>query len=192
MAPLLMLGLSVLPGLAKLVAGDRTGAITGAITDAVRDVVGTEDPAAAQAALHADPNLANDLRIRMVDAAMQVTIARIQADLAAAQAGLADVADARARDLALRERGIRRWMPGILLGLAALGVLFFGSLLVFGGMEEGKAAQAAVIAFASQCLGMVVLAANFEWGSSFGSRSKDDERRGGGGAHQPPFDMRRG
>lgn len=60
MAPLLVLGLSVLPALTRLLAGDRAGEIAGTVTAAVREVTGTDDPEAARAALEANPAGADD------------------------------------------------------------------------------------------------------------------------------------
>ena len=55
MAPLLVLGMSLLPSLTKILAGDTAGQVAATVTAAVRQATGTDDPVAAQAALAADP-----------------------------------------------------------------------------------------------------------------------------------------
>jgi type III restriction enzyme len=85
----------------------------------------------------------------------------------------AEMADARARDVALHQAGIARRMPGVLVGIGVAGAVLTVAAMLAGislGLPEGGAVMGALIAIAVGFLGIVKDAAAFEFGSSFGSR----------------------
>jgi hypothetical protein len=167
MLPLIPLALSLAPYLTRALAGDRAGDTAQAVAQAVQTAAGTDDPAQAEATLAADPGARADLMARLAEIGVEGE--RIAA---------ADRADARARDLALQQGGHRRILPGAVLLLGTIGAGGAGLALVAGGLDDGGAAQAAFIQALTVCLGIVVLAAQFEWGSSRGSRIKDEASQG--------------
>jgi len=101
------------PGLMRYLAGDRAGDVTRQVATAVQAAAGVAaDDAEGLAAALADPARAADLRLEL---------ARIEAEQAAAERAaetermrlvLADVAGARAHNVALAQAGSRlAWMP---------------------------------------------------------------------------------
>lgn len=164
MLPLIPLALTLAPYLARLLAGDRAGDTAQAVARVVETATGTSDPAQAEAALAGDPALRADLSAQLAEIAVQRE--RVAA---------AEMADARARDVALHQAGIARRMPGVLVGIGVAGAVLTVAAMLAGislGLPEGGAVMGALIALAVGFLGIVKDAAAFEFGSSFGSRSK--------------------
>lgn len=188
MLPLVALGVSMLPQLAGIIAGDRAGRVAASVVDVVQEVTGTSDPAEARAVLEADPGKVDALRVRLADIALERLRIERTTLLEEHRATLADIQSARARDLALAQMGQRRVMPAMLMVVATAGTTAGIAALVFGGMAEGSASQAAIIQVLTLFVGIYLSATAFEWGSSRGSRNKDDERRleAGPGPFDPP------
>lgn len=115
MAPLLALGISVLPAIAQMVGGPRAGRVTEDVKNVFQEVTGTADPEQARAVLEADPGKLDALRIRLAEIALAEANAERQALLEEQRAMLADVQSARAQTLALTQAGSRMaWMPAII------------------------------------------------------------------------------
>lgn len=87
--PLISLAIQFAPSLLGLLAGDTAGKAAGKVISTVKEVLGTGDPAEAQAKLAADPALGEALAARLN---AEVQTLRIEA---------ADTADARALGLGL-------------------------------------------------------------------------------------------
>ncbi|GEL44185.1 hypothetical protein MEX01_47760 [Methylorubrum extorquens] len=102
--PLISLAIQFAPALLGILAGDTAGSAAGKIISTVKEVLGTADPAEAQAKLAADPSLGEALSARLN---AQVETLRIE---------MADVANARAMGLGLVEA--KHWtgnMPAIVV-----------------------------------------------------------------------------
>lgn len=164
MLPLIPIALTLAPYLTRLLAGDRAGDTAQAVAQVVETVTGTDDPAQAAMALQ-DPEK---------QAAAMRGLAEVA--LERERVAAAEMADARARDVALHQAGIARRMPGVLVGIGVAGAVLTVAAMLAGislGLPEGGAVMGALIALAVGFLGIVKDAAAFEFGSSFGSRSKD-------------------
>lgn len=163
MLALLPLALSLAPEIAKWIGGDRAGAVATQAAGLVQAVTGTDDPAAAAAAL-TDPTKAADLRLRLAEIGAQRQAAADQAQLDALRATLADVQSARQQTTALAGQGsVLSWGAAvvtlILLGLFAAIVL--GRLYVDVDIRETVKT-------------LTIAAATYWIGSSRGSAVKDE------------------
>jgi hypothetical protein len=186
MAPLLALGLSLLPALTRLLAGDRAGAVAATVTEAVREATGTEDPTAARAALEADPARAAALRTRLAEIALEGERLRAEAAeqarhaaLETLRAQLADLAGARAGMLQLAGTGsLIAWGPALVSGIVTTGFFAMLALFLFW-TPDGSNQQAWAllnIAVGALVAGFSAVV-NFWIGSSQGSRDKDETVR---------------
>lgn len=173
MLALLPLALSLLPDLARYVAGDTAGAVATRAAEAVREVVGTDDPAAAAAAL-ADPAKAADLRLRLADLANERQRDEDEAKQRRLEALLADVAGARARDLAMRQGGQRNVRADVMVALVLVGLATVLLVLWRAGFSPGSAVEGFLIACGGVFLGCFKDAFGFEFGSSRGSADKTE------------------
>lgn len=102
--PLIGLAIQYAPGILGFLAGDSVGKATDKVISAVKEVLGTSDPAEAQAKIAADPSLGEALSARLN---AEVETLRIEA---------ADTANARAMGLGLVQAG--HWtanMPAIIV-----------------------------------------------------------------------------
>ena len=100
--PLISLAVQYAPQVIGMLAGSHAAQVTDKVVSAVHDVVGTTDPAAAQAKLAADPALG------------QALAARLAAEVDQVKAEMADTADARQMGVSLIEQ--HHWtanMPAI-------------------------------------------------------------------------------
>ncbi len=186
MAPLLVLGLSILPALTRLLAGDRAGEIAGTVSAAVREVTGTDDPEAARAVLAANPAAADALRIRLAEIALEAERLRNEAEsraqaaaLEAMRAQLADLADARGTMARLAGAGsLIAWGPALISGIVTTGFFVMLALFLFWtpGTEHQQAWALLNIAVGALVAGFSAVI-NFWIGSSQGSRDKDETVR---------------
>jgi hypothetical protein len=183
--PLIAIAASLLPELVRLIAGDRAGTAATQVADAVRTITGTDDPAAAQAAL-ADPAKATELRVKLAEIALEqqriqreAEDRRRQAELDELKARTTDLADARSKTLELARQGSPiAWGAPVMSTIIVVG--FFAVLLV---MVFKPFDQDATLTI--QLLNIVIGAlvasftavVNYWLGSSEGSRSKDETVR---------------
>lgn len=91
----LLLGLA--PTVADWIFGDKTGKAVGAVTGIAKEILGTDDPGAIERAIAADPNLALQFKMAVMQAAADAK----RADLDAFKAQLADVQNARGQTIEL-------------------------------------------------------------------------------------------
>lgn len=186
MAPLIALGVSFLPDLARLLFGDHAGRITESVGQVVKAVTGTDQPAEAKAKLDADPALVSQLRIELAKIAAEAEKARLEAkrqqrqvELDSFRAQLQDTQGARRMTADLAKSGsFLANGPAIVSSIVTLG--FFG-LIAFLAVRllEGKpisldqnAAAILNIAIGAMVAGFTAVI-NFWLGSSSGSRGKD-------------------
>ncbi len=186
MAPLLALGISVLPALARLVAGERAGQVAATVTEAVREAAGTDDPATARERLEADPAAASALRVRLAEIALEAERLgaeaeerRRGAELEALRARIAEVRDARGTMAALAGAGSAlSWGPATVSAIVTTG--FFAMLALFlfwaPAAEHQQAYALLNVAVGALVAGFTAVV-NFWIGSSQGSRDKDETVR---------------
>ena len=185
--PLIAIAASLVPEIVRLIAGDRAGTVTEAVAEAVRQATGTDDPNAARAALAADPEKANVLRIRLAEISLEG--ARLAAEREASQrnaeldtlrATLSDTQSARSNMAEMMRGGSRlAWGPATVSSLVVLG--FFAVLILLVTLDAGPGGAArfdpqvaSVINITVGSLGAAFAAVvNFWIGSSQSSRDKD-------------------
>ena len=174
MLPLIPLALSVAPELAKWLFGGSAEKTTAAVAAVVQTVTGTSEADMAQAAIARDPKVAADLRMALARIAAEAEAGARQADLAALQAQLADVAGARSQTVALvAAHSAVAWGAPI---------VSFVVLVVFGGLAymivtKQLPAGDAPILIAGGLLTMAKDAVAYWLGSSAGSKDKDETIR---------------
>ena len=185
--PLIAIAASLAPEIVRLIAGDRAGTVAGTVAEAVRQATGTEDPAIARAALAADPEKANSLRIRLAEIALEGErlsaereAGQRNAELETLRATLADTQSARSSMAEMMRGGSRlAWGPATVSSLVVLG--FFAVLILLVTLEAGPGGAArfdpqvaSVINITVGSLGAAFAAVvNFWIGSSQSSRDKD-------------------
>ncbi len=182
MAPLVALGLTLLPSLTRLLVGERAGDVAATVATAVQQATGTADPAAAEARLAADPAAAAALRLRLAEIALEAERLRMEAEarqraqeLEAMRAGLADVRGARGTMLAMvRADAALSWAPATVSVVVTAG--FFATIGIFlfwtPPAEHQQAYSLLNIAVGALVAGFTAVV-NFWIGSSQGSRDKD-------------------
>jgi lysozyme family protein len=182
MLPLVGIAASLLPDLIRVIAGDKAGTVASDVATAVKTATGSDDPAAAKAAL-ADPKVAADLQVKLAQIALDATKtqnaeadAARTAELESLKSELQDTQDARnvMLQLANKESPVAYGAPVVSI-IVALG--FFGILgLAFfrpNEMANNNAAFALIGTMATAFATMI----SFWLGSSQGSRNKDETAR---------------
>jgi lysozyme family protein len=185
--PLIAIAASLAPEIIRLIAGDRAGTVAGSVAEAVRQVTGTEDPAAARAALAADAEKTGALRIRLAEITLagerlsaEREAGQRSAELESLRATLGDTQSARASMAEMLRGGSRlAWGPATVSTLVVLG--FFAILILLVTLDAGPngAARfdpqvASVINITVGALGAAFAAVvNFWIGSSQSARDKD-------------------
>jgi len=152
------------PGIIKLLTGsDKAEAVAGKVVDIARTVTGTDTPEAALAAIQADPN--KILEFQQAFNAQQADIEK---------AYLADVADARARDVEFIRSGRHNVRADLMIVLDALGLLACVAALFFY-RNEMSGEVVALLSTIASIFGLCLRDAHqFEFGSSRGSKEKDE------------------
>ena len=134
--PLLPLLLGLAPTVASWIMGDKTGAAVSKITGIAQDLLGTSDAAGIERAIAADPNLA--LQFKM--AVMQAEADARRQEFDTLQAQLADVQSARNQTVKLAEAGsVIAWGAPIISILITVG--FFAMLYVVIRQEIPESSQ---------------------------------------------------
>ena len=134
--PLIPLLLGLAPTVVSWVLGDKTGAAVSKITGIAQDLLGTSDAAGIERAIAADPNLA--LQFKM--AVMQAEADARRQEFDTLQAQLADVQSARNQTVKLAEAGsVIAWGAPIISILITVG--FFAMLYVVIRQEIPESSQ---------------------------------------------------
>lgn len=136
---LLPLALQLLPTLGRWLGGSDGEAVASTVGQAVQAVTGTSDPAAAEAALAANPELRVQLTTRLaeIDAAREA--ARDQALLETLRAGLADTANARATMIQAVQAGSSiAWAPVVISVLVLVAFAVVVGLAMSRAMPPGS------------------------------------------------------
>jgi hypothetical protein len=134
--PFLPLLLGLAPTVASWIMGDKTGAAVTKITGIAQDLLGTSDANGIERAISADPNLA--LQFKM--AVMQAEADARRQEFDTLQAQLADVQNARNQTVKLAEAGsVIAWGAPIISILITVG--FFAMLYVVIRQEIPESSQ---------------------------------------------------
>ena len=134
--PFLPLLLGLAPTVASWLMGDKTGAAVTKITGIAQDLLGTSDAAGIERTIAADPNLA--LQFKM--AVMQAEADARRQEFDTLQAQLADVQSARNQTVKLAEAGsVIAWGAPIISILITVG--FFAMLYVVIRQEIPESSQ---------------------------------------------------
>ncbi len=153
------------------VLGGPAGAGIGAIVAAA---LGTEaTPDAVSAALVTNPEAA--VKLREIESSERVRLQEMV--LENTKAELADVASARARDVALAQAGKPNKRADIMVASAAIGLISCLAVLVLYRDKVPSEAVGIISTIAGLFGGCLNSAFNFEFGSSRTSRSKDETIR---------------
>ena len=163
--------LDVAPEIASWFGDDDATAAVNRIAGAVRDITGSDDPAKAKEAL-ADPNLVFQLRQQTAQQAHLERMTQLAARQEAARATLADMENARARDMTLRSSGRGNLRANLMLGIAVGGLVLIIGLLLLAHVNGESAVGGFVISVGSLLAGKIGTAFDFEFGSSAGSIEK--------------------
>ncbi|MBN8874496.1 MAG: glycoside hydrolase family 108 protein [Rhodospirillales bacterium] len=184
MLPLIGLAATFLPDIIKVVAGDRAGTVADTVAQAVSQVAGTDDPAAAQRKLAADPAAAMALQQRLAEIALEATKVqnaeadqRRQDELAALRTSLENTTGARTSLLSLvsAHSPIAYGAPAVSV-IVTIGFFVILMVLVQGGLREQSTDTVNIVNIAVGVLGTAfATVVNFWLGSSSGSRNKDEQ-----------------
>ncbi len=179
---MLALALALAPQLASWIG---IGDVATKVTEVIKSVLGTDDPEQAEAAfqnLPADQRVA--LQVRLAEIAterernqQQAAAAAQNAQLEEMRALIADVAGARNRDMEMRKAGLSNWRSNILAGYIMVGIIAVLAMMLVGpslGLSEGGAIITGFSIALGVLLNMLKDVVGFEFGSSRGSRDKDD------------------
>lgn len=175
MAPLALLpaALSLLPDLARWIAGDTGGRVAQAAVAVVHAAAGTEDPAAALDAVRAlPPAEAAALQIRLAEIAHTAEKDARAAELEALRATLADVAGARAQTVDLARAGSQvQWAPVLVSAIVLVSFSIVVWLVLTQEIPQRSEALANVL---MGTLGVMATNVVAYWvGSSAGSAAKN-------------------
>ncbi|WP_299109775.1 hypothetical protein [uncultured Bradyrhizobium sp.] len=166
--PFLPLLLGLAPTVASWIMGDKTGAAISKVTGIAREILGTDDANAIEKAIAADPNVALQFKMAVIQAEAD---ARRQ-EFETMQAQLADVQSARDQTVKLAQAGSAiAWGAPIVSVLAIIVFAGFVYLLFAKVVPEGmKEALLLLGGSAATGYGMVL---SYWLGSSAGSAQKN-------------------
>ena len=167
MAPLIPIAIKLAadygPGLLKALTGSEKAAeVAAQVVDVAQAVTGTSEPEKAAAAIQADPVLAIQF---------QQAMAQLEQD--AYRAELADVQDARRRDLELAKLGQVNYRANIMIGAAVLLVLFCLLVIVWKS-DLNEYSKGGITLILGRALGWVEQAFSFELGTTRSNKVKDE------------------
>ena len=178
MLPLIPLAISIAPEIAKWLFGSSAEKTTQAVVQAVgtitgADVTAPEGAAAAQAALAAKPELANQIRVKLAEIASQAEAAAQASQLNALRASLADTADARAQTIALvKAKSAVGYGAPIVSAIVLLTFAAVMSLALIRTMPNGS--QTILNMLLGSLAAMATSVVSYWVGSSAGSARKDE------------------
>ena len=176
--PLLIpLALQLVPMIAKWIGGDNVGKEAQAVSSIVSSITGTTDPEAAAAAIANDPKIASDLKAKLLelhyknDADERANqLAEHQAQFSNIQAQLADISNARARDVALQASGKGNIRADVMLIVVGVGLIACIIASAIPGVP--MVAIGIISTVAGTLAGCIKDAFGFEFGSSRSSETK--------------------
>lgn len=166
--PLIPLLLSVAPTVASWIMGDGTGKAVAKVAGIAREVIGTDDPDAIEKAIGADPSLALQFKL----AVLQAEADERRAEREETMALIRDVQSAREQTVKLAEaKSPIAWGAPVISTIITLtfGVMLY---LVMAKPVPGAESQAAQILLGVLATAMVQVV-NYWLGSSRGSSTKD-------------------
>lgn len=166
--PFLPLLLGLAPTVASWILGDKTGAAVSKVTGIARDILGTDSADGIERAIAADPNLALQFRLAVIQAEAD---ARRQ-EFETLQAQLADVQSARNQTVELAKAGSAiAWGAPIISTIITVGFFVMLYLVIRKEIPDGSRELANIMLGS---LGASFTAVISYWvGSSAGSASKD-------------------
>lgn len=133
--PLIPILLSLAPTVASWIMGDKTGAAVSKVTGIARDILGTDSADGIERAIAADPNLALQFRMAVIQAEAD---ARRQ-EFDTLQAQLADVQSARNQTVELAKAGSAiAWGAPIVSTLITVGFFVMLYLVIRREIPEGS------------------------------------------------------
>lgn len=168
MPALIPLLLTLAPTVADWIFGDKTGKAVGQVSEIAKSVLGTDDPGAIERAIAADPNMALQFKMAVMQAASEAK----RADLDELKAQLSDVASARGQTVELAKANSKiAWSTPVVSVLAIVVFAGFVAMLFFREVPEGmKEALLLLGGSAATGYGMVL---SYWLGSSSSSAAKD-------------------
>jgi len=151
------------PGIIKLLTGsEKAEEVASQVVGIAQTVTCTTEPEEALAAIKADPNKV--LEFQQAMSAQQVDLEK---------AYLADVADARHRDVELAQAGFRNHRANI-LAAAALSLVVGCLVVVVWQSDANDFVKATITLILGRALGWVQQLFSFEFGSTRSNKAKDD------------------
>lgn len=159
----LSLAAKYVPDIIGYFKGDKAGEVAGKVLDIAQTVTGTQTPEAATQALSADPEKV---------LAFQQAVMQDRTELQ--RLFLADVQNARERDVKLAQAGRRNYRADVMLSLTFLGMVACVGCLLYFKVDANTAVGGALLMLVGKLLGNWSSAFDFEFGSSRGSRDKDE------------------
>ncbi|MDO8974319.1 hypothetical protein [Reyranella sp.] len=168
MMPLVPLLLGIAPTVVSWIMGDKTGAAVSKVTGIAREILGTDDASGIERAIAADPNLALQFKMAVIQAEAD---ARRQ-EFGALQAQLADVQSARSQTVKLAE--VRSPIAYGAVMVSAIVLVGFAVMLWLVIREEVPANQRDMVTLLLGTLaGMASSVVAYWVGSSSGSMQKN-------------------
>ena len=172
MFPLLIpIATTLVPLIAKWIEGDNTGTTAQAVSDIITNVTGTEDAAVAAKLVADNPQIAADLKTKLLELHIKNEADERATQLAEIQASLVDVQNARARDVSIQTSGKRNVRADIMLVAVVACLLACVIAMVIPGVASGAAANM-ISLIVGTMLGCFKDVFGFEFGSSRSSETK--------------------
>lgn len=163
------------PGLVKWIAGDDAGTVAQKVVDVVQGVTGkTADPVAAVAGLAPEQRVQITLGLAKIEAERES--ARRQSELDTLRVELADTANARARDAAMRTAGQRNKRADIIVGGAYLTMMACIGAITASALKNWALTGEVIALYSTLIVGCIAILKDcsaFEFGTSRSSRDKD-------------------
>ena len=95
MSPLIAIAATLFPEIIKAIAGDRAGTVADSVTRAVTNSVKTNNPVQAQQQLAQNPQIAEDLREKLAQIALEQTRIKLDDEQRQREAALGELGFAR-------------------------------------------------------------------------------------------------
>lgn len=174
--PLIPLLLGLAPTVASWIMGDKTGAAVSKITGIAQDILGTTDADGIERAVAADPNLALQFKMAVLQAEADARNHEAQMSRQALEelnARIADVASARSQTVELAKAGspLAWGAPAVsLMSLGLAGAVAY--LVLFPDVNQAKWTETVVTMLVGAAINWVGMVQSYWLGSSSGSAQK--------------------